>query len=90
MAPDNQSAGIVPLYNSLPVNMGWTNNELGFSGGSVVKNLLAIAEDACLILGSGRSSGEGNGDPLHYSCLENLMDRGAWWAIDHGITKVMT
>ena len=87
VAPNNQSAGIVPLYNSLPVNMGWTNNVLGFSGGSVVKNLLANAEDACLILGSGRSSGEGNSNPLQYSCLENLMDRGAWWAIDHGIAK---
>ncbi|XDA70186.1 hypothetical protein R6Z07M_000551 [Ovis aries] len=56
-------------------------------GGSVVKNLLASAEDMCLILGSGRSSGEGNSNPLQYSCLENLMDRGAWWATDHGITK---
>ena len=60
--------------------MGWTNNVLGFSGGSVVNNLLANAEDVCLILGSGRSSGEGNSNPLQYSCLENLMDRGAWWA----------
>ena len=78
MAPDNQSAGIVPLFNSLPVNMGGTNNVLGFPGGSVVKNLLANAEDMCLILGSGRSSGEGNSNPLQYTCLENLMDTGAW------------
>ena len=70
--------------------MGWTNNVLGFSGGSVVNNLLANAEDACLILGSGRSSGEGNSNPLQYSCLENLMDRGAWWARVHGVAKGQT
>ena len=43
--------------------------------------------DMDLIPGSGRSSGEGNGNPLHYSCLETSMDRGAWWAIVHGVTK---
>ena len=37
--------------------------------------------------GSGRSPGEGNGNPLQYSCLENPMDGGAWWATDHGVTK---
>ena len=49
----------------------------GFPGGSVVKNLLANAGDAGLIPGLGRSPGEGNGNPLQYSCLENPMDRGA-------------
>ena len=39
------------------------------------------------IPGSGRSSGEGNGNPLQYSCLENPTDRGAWWATVHGVTK---
>ena len=43
--------------------------------------------DLGLILGSGRSPGEGNGNPLQYSCLENLMDRGAWWATVHGSLK---
>ena len=50
----------------------------------LVKNLPATAgdlRDACLIPGAGRSPGEGNGNPLQYSCLENSMDRGAWWAI---------
>ena len=40
-----------------------------------------------LILGSVRSPGEGNGNPLQYSCLENSMDRGAWWATSRGIAK---
>ena len=40
--------------------------------------------------GSGRSPGEGNGNPLQYSCLENHMDRGAWWATVHGVTKSWT
>ena len=45
----------------------------------MVKNLPASAGDAGLIPGSGRSPGEGNGNPLQYSCLGNAMDRGAWW-----------
>ena len=60
---------------------------MGFPGGSVVKNLPAIAGDMGLIPGSGRSPGEGNGNPLHYSCLGNLIDRGAWKAIVHGVAK---
>ena len=43
--------------------------------------------DANSIHGSERSPGEGNGNPLQYSCLENFMDRGAWWATAHGNTK---
>ena len=46
----------------------------------MVKNPPANAEDAGLIPGSGRSPGEGNGNPLQYSCLEKSMDRGAWQA----------
>ena len=45
------------------------------------------AKDACSILGSRRSPGVGNGNPLQYSCLENFMDRGHWQAIVHGVTK---
>ena len=59
----------------------------GFPSGSVVKNLLAYAGDMCLIPGSGTSPGEGNGNPLHYFCLGNPMDRGAWWAPVLGVTK---
>ena len=53
----------------------------------MVKNLPASTGDSGLIPGLGRSSGEGNGNPLHYSCLENLMDRGAWWATVYGVAK---
>ena len=42
------------------------------------------------IPGLGRSSGEGHGNPLQYSCLENPMDRGAWWATDHEVAKSQT
>ena len=52
---------------------------LGTRGGSGVKNLPANAEEVNLIPGSGRSPGEGNGNPLHCFCLGNPMDRGAWW-----------
>ena len=48
------------------------------------------AEDMGLIPGSGRVSGEGNGNPLQYSCLENSMDREAWRATVHGVTKSQT
>ena len=56
----------------------------GFPGGSVVENLPANARDAGLISGLGRSPGEGNGNSLQYSCLENPMNRGAWQATVHG------
>ena len=46
--------------------------------------------DAGLICGLGRSPGEGNGNPFQYSCLENPMDRGAWQATVHGVTKNQT
>ena len=53
---------------------------MGFTSGSVVKNLPASAGDVGLIPGLGRSPGEGNGSPLQYSCLENPTDRGVWQA----------
>ena len=61
----------------------------GFLSGAVVKNSPANsrnARDMGLIPGLGRSSGIGNGKPLQYSCLENSLDRGAWWATVLGIT----
>ena len=59
----------------------------GFSGGSVVKSPLANAGEVSSILGSGRSSGGGNGNLLQYSYLGNPMDRGAWWATVHRAAK---
>ena len=56
--------------------------------GSVVKNPPVSAEDSGSIPGSGRSPGEENGNPLQHSCLGHPMDRGAWWATVHGITRV--
>ena len=53
----------------------------------MVKNLPANARDAGLIPGSGRRPGEGNGNALQYSCLENFMDRGGWWATVHGVAE---
>ena len=61
------------------INKLWYMVLGGLPGGSVVKNLTAFAGDASLIPGLGRSLGEGNGNPLQYSCLEKPMDRGAWW-----------
>ena len=60
------------------------------SGGSVAKRPPAMAEYLSLIPGLGRSHGEGNCNPLQYSCLGNSMDRGAWWTTVHGVTKSWT
>ena len=62
----------------------------GFRGGSVVKNLPANAGAAGLIPGSGRSPGGGNGNPIQYFSWDNPMDRGAWRATVHGVTKSQT
>ena len=61
-----------------------------FPGGSEVKASACNVGDLGSIPGSGRSPGEGNGNSLQYSCLENPMDRGAWWATVHGVTKSWT
>ena len=66
---------------------------LGFPGGRVVKYPPANAgneRDMGLILELGRSSGEGNDNPFQNPCLENSMDRGAWWATVHRVTKSQT
>ena len=60
---------------------------MGFPGGSVVKIPPANAGDVGSIPGWGRSPGGGHGNPLQYSCLENPMDRGAWWATVHRVAK---
>ena len=61
--------------------------KLGFSGGSDGKESACNAGDLSSIPGLGRSPGGGQSNPLQYSCLENSMDRGAWQATVHGVTK---
>ena len=56
----------------------------------MVKNLLVMQETWVLMPGLGRSLGEGNGNPLQYSCLENPTDKGAWWTTVHGVAKSQT
>ena len=72
-----QEGGTVPYLLFASVSPG------GLDG----KASLCNAGDPGSIPGSGRSPGEGNGNPLQYYCLENLMDRGAWYATVHGVTK---
>jgi len=65
----------------------------GFPGGSVGKESacnVGDTGDVCSISGSGRSPGEGHGNPLQYSCPENPMDRGGWWATVHEVAKSQT
>ena len=67
-----------------------TFNIMSFPDDSVGKEAACNVEDSSSIPGSGRSPGEGNGNPLHYSCLDKAMDRGAWWATVRGLTKTRT
>ena len=60
----------------------------GFPGGAEVKAFACNVGDLGSTPGSGRSPGEGNGNPLQYSCPENPMDGGAWWATVHGSQRV--
>ena len=84
-----------PLVGKFPWRREWQSTPIfspgGFPGGAVAKNMPANAGDARdtgLMLKSGRSPEGGNGNPLQYSCLENYMDRGAWWATVHGSQRV--
>ena len=64
--------------------------QMGFAGGSVVKNQPGNTGEVASIPGSGRSPEEGNGNPLQYSCLENPTDGGTWQAIVHGVATSRT
>ena len=66
------------------------NDGPGFPVESVIKNPPANAGDTHSIPGWGRFPGEGNRNPLQYSCLENPMDRESWWAIVHRVTNIRT
>ena len=63
---------------------------MDFPGGSDGRESTCNAEDPDLIPRSESSPGEGNGNPLQYCCLENPMDRGAWWPTVHGVAKSQT
>ena len=81
-------------YMQIIENTAWhrvsAQEILDFPGGSDGKASVYNAGDLCSIPESGRSSGEGNGNPLQYYCLENPMDRGAWLATVHGVAKSRT
>ena len=72
-----------------PIDAGSRHTQ-GLPSGSAVKSLPANAGDTGLIPGLGRFPGEGTRNPLQYSCLENPMDRGAWWAAINGVAKSHT
>ena len=88
------SVSVVGAENHSPASVSISPvRPQGFPGGAVVNNLPAIAGDKGdrgLIPGLGRSSGGGSGNPLQYSCLENPMDRGAWWVTVHRAAKSPT
>ena len=77
---------LVSIWKALQIVPGYIST-MGFPGVSVIKNPPANAGDTDLIPGLGRSLEAGNGRLFQYSCLENSMDREAWKAIVHGVTK---
>ena len=92
MAPTDESPAALEIksvsqgeHESVVKNYCTTRE--GIPGSSISKESACSVGDPGLILGSGRSPGEGNGSPLQYSCLGNPMDRGAWWATIHGVMK---
>ena len=72
------------------IHWNGTRTAQGFLGGSDGKESACNAGDQGLIPGSGRTPGEGNGNPPQYYCLENSMDRGAWWATVPEVVKSWT
>ena len=78
------------LYERNATSLMYALFSMDFPGGSEIKASACNVGDLGSIPGSGRSPGEGNDKPLQYSCLENPMDGGAWWAIVHGSAKSQT
>ena len=74
----------------VPLPLVGASEGQGFPGSSDGEEFACSAVDLGSIPGLGRSPGEGNGNPLQYSCLDNPMDRGALWATVHGVTKNQT
>ena len=79
------NVSLICYYSLVP-----TMCQIGFPHSSVGKESACSAGNPGSIPGLGRSPGEGNGNPLQYACLENLMDSGAWWAAVHGVAKSQT
>ena len=80
---------LFPVCSSFLLHIKWKIMPYkGFPHSPVSKESTCNAGDLGSISGSGRSPGEGNGNPCHYSCLENPMDRGAWQATVHGVSRV--
>ena len=91
--PWTEEPGGLQSMESPRVGHDRATNTLGFPRGSASKASACSAgdtRDLGLILESGKSPGGGSGNPLKYSCLENPMDRGAWWATVHGVAKSQT
>ena len=77
---------MIQKYNLAPIFLMDPQSRL-FPGGSEAKASACNVGDLGSIPGSGRSPGKGNGNPFQYSCLENPMDTGAWWATVHGVAE---
>ena len=85
-----EKSRITGSFIELPTNSTTPLHREGFPGGSDGKEPACNAEDLSSVPGLGRSPGEGNGNPLQYSCLENPRGRGTWWAAVHWVTKSRT
>ena len=85
----NEKPFILQILELFGVHL-FTDASVHISGGSVGKASARNVRDLGSVPGLGRSPGEGNGHPLQYSCLEDSMDGGAWWATVHGVTKTWT
>ena len=81
---------MIPFYGLEIFHIKAKSLYMACTGGSEVKSSACNVGDLGSIPGSGRSPGEGNGNPLQYSCLENPMDREAWWATVQGVAKSRT
>ena len=86
-SPPIASLRVVPVHRPWALFKVHSQKQEGFAGGSDGKESFCDAGDLSSIPGSGRYPGEGNDNPLQYSGLENYMDRGAWWAAVHAVTK---
>ena len=78
------------IFSSVKIILAYLKVLLGFPCSSDSKESACNARNPGSILGLGRSPGGRNGNPLQYSCLENSMDRGTWWATVHGVMRSQT